>query len=248
MERARPQTRSTTRRSAPGAVVPRLCRSEPGSDPARRSTTSETTLKGAGPVGSRLHEGATGGWSSLRPSDTSLEPEDEAFHLHRARRHLHHRPAADAAARRGRIRLCTEHRRARGHDPLRRHQEAGPGRRPHRGRARRHAVRLEPLARRPAHELAHDLRPDRVPARPPAPQERWPARAAAGQGAHHDGGRAREARVEPRRRRRHEAPARRDLHRRPQEGSARRARGAAPAPAGDRARRHELRSRTRPTS
>src|SRR6186997_1412800 len=40
---------------------------------------------------------------------------------------------------------------------------------------------------RPAHELAHDLRPDRVPPRPPAPQERRPARAAAGEGAHHDG-------------------------------------------------------------
>ena len=88
-----------TRRSA-GTVVPRLRASEPGSDPARRSTTSENHTKGAGPVGSRLHEGAAGGWSSLRPSDTSLEPEDEAFHLHRAWRHLHHRPAADAAARR----------------------------------------------------------------------------------------------------------------------------------------------------
>ena len=34
-----------------------------------------------------------------------------------------------------------------------------------RGRARRHAVRQPPLARRPAHELAHDLRPHRAPAR-----------------------------------------------------------------------------------
>ena len=33
-----------------------------------------------------------------------------------------------------------------------------------------HAVRLEPLARRPAHELAHDLRADRVPPRPAPPE------------------------------------------------------------------------------
>ena len=54
-------------------------------------------------------------------------------------------------------------------------------------------------------------------------------------------GRAREARGQPRRRRRHEAPARRGLRRRPAEGAARRARGAAARPARDRARRHELR-------
>ena len=46
----------------------------------------------------RLHEGTAGGRSSLRPSDPPLEPEDEALHLHRARRHLHHRPHADAGA------------------------------------------------------------------------------------------------------------------------------------------------------
>ncbi len=53
--------------------------------------------------------------------------------------------------------------------------------------------------------------------------------------------RAREARGEPRRRRRHAPPARRHLHHRPEEGAARRARGTAARAAGRRARRHELR-------
>ena len=70
-----------------------------------------------------------------------------------------------------------------------------------------------------------------------------PARPAAGQGAHRDARRAREARGQPRRRRRHAPPAGRDLHRRPAQGAARGARGAPARAAGDRARRHELRSR-----
>ncbi len=64
-----------------------------------------------------------------------------------------------------------------------------------------------------------------------------------GEGAHLDVRRAREARGEPRRRRRHAQAAGRSLHHRPEEGAARRARGAAAQPAGRRARRHELRSR-----
>ena len=225
------------------AVVPRLRDRSPVPSRPAGARQPKTTSKGAGPVGSRLHEGASGGWSSLRPPDPPLEPEDEALHLHRARRHLHHRPAADAAARRGSARLRAQHRRARRHDPLRRHEEAGSGCGSHRGRARRHAVRVEPLAGRPAHQLAHDLRPDRVPPRPPPPEDGRPARAAARKGADHDGGRAREARGEPRRRRRHAPPAGRDLHHRPEEGGPRRPGGAAPASASDRARRHELRSR-----
>ncbi len=201
----------------------------------------QTITKGAGPVGSRLHEGAAGGWSSLRPPDATLEPEDEAFHLHRAWRHLHHRPAEDAAARAGSPRLRAQHRRAWRHDPVRRHEEAGAARDSRRGHARRHAVRLEPLARRPAHELAHDHRSHRLSPRPAAPQGGRPARAAAGQGAHRDGGRAGEARVEPRRRVRDASPAGRGVHRRPEEGAACGARGAAPEAARDRPRRHELR-------
>ena len=58
-----------------------------------------------------------------------------------------------------------QHRRARRHRAVRRHEEAGAGRGRERGGARRHAVRQPPLARRPAHELAHDLRPHPAPAR-----------------------------------------------------------------------------------
>ena len=189
----------------------------------------------------RFHEGIAGGRRPLRPPDPPLEPEDEALHLHRARRHLHHRPAADAGAAPGRTRLRARHRRARRLRALRRHEEAGAGRGARRGEPRRHAVRQPPLARRPADELAHHLRPDPAASRAPLAEDRVAARAAAGEGAHLDGGRAREARGEPRRRRRHAPPARRSVHRRPAQGAARRARGAAPRPAGDRSRRHELR-------
>ena len=130
---------------------------------------------------------------------------------------------------------------ARRHRPLRRHEEAGAGRRRERGEARRHAVRQPPLARRPAHELAHDGRPHRPAARDAAPARRGADGAPAREGAHLDGRRAREARGEPRRRRRHAPPARRGLDHRPEEGGARRARGAAARRAGRRARRHELR-------
>ena len=229
-------------------MVPRPSVCESGPVPSRPAgaAQSQTVTKGAGPVGSRLHEGAAGGWSAFRPPDAALESEDEAIHLHRARRHLHHRPAADATAGAGGTRFRPQHRRARRHDPVRRHEEAGPGRGPRRGRPGRDAVRRQPLARRPADELAHDLGPDRVSPRPPAPEDRRAARAAAGQGADHDGGGAREARGEPRRGRRHAAPAGCDLHRRPEEGSAGGPRGAAAEPAGDRARRHELRPRRGP--
>ena len=44
------------------------------------------------------HEAAAGGRRALRPPDEPLEPEDEAVHLRRPQRHLHHRPAADREA------------------------------------------------------------------------------------------------------------------------------------------------------
>ena len=90
---------------------------------------------------------------------------------------------ADLRAARGGLRLRPQHRAARRHDPLRRHEEAGPGRGRPGGAARRHAVRHQPLARRPADELAHDHRPDRAPARAAPAEDRGPARAAAREGA-----------------------------------------------------------------
>ena len=51
----------------------------------------------------RHHEAVAGVRSALRTPDPPLESQDEALHLRRARRHLHHRPRADpGAARRGR--------------------------------------------------------------------------------------------------------------------------------------------------
>jgi hypothetical protein len=46
--------------------------------------------------GRRDHETAARKRRPLRAPDPSLEPQDEALHLHRAQRHLHHRPAAVA--------------------------------------------------------------------------------------------------------------------------------------------------------
>ena len=109
----------------------------------------------------------------------------------------------------------------------------------------RHALRQPPLARRTAHELAHDLRAHRAAPRAAPPPRRRPARAAAVEGADRDARRAREARDEPRRRRRHEAAPRRDLPHRPAQGAAGRPRGAPPRHPGHRARRHELRPRRR---
>ena len=124
-------------------------------------------------------------------------------------------------------RLRAEPRRARRDDALRRDEEAGPGRGLRARRTRRHAVREPPLARRPAHELAHDLRPHRLSARPPPTQGRGSAGPPSVEGADDDGERPRQARGESRRRGRHEAAAGRGLRHRPEEGAARRPRGAA---------------------
>ncbi len=208
----------------------------------RRLKHASSTEKGAALSG-RHHARAPGGRSPLRPPDPPLEPEDEALHLHGARRHLHHRPPADARAARGGARLRAEPGEPRRLDALRRHEEAEPGRGRRARGAREDALRQPPLARRPAHELAHDLEPDRAPARAAPAEGGGPARAAARQGADHDARRAREARGEPGRRRRHAQAAGRRLHRRPAQGAARRPRGAPAGPARGRARGHELRSR-----
>ena len=191
----------------------------------------------------RKHARAPGVRSPLRSPDPPLEPEDEAFHLRGARRHLHHRPPADAEAARGGARVRPQRCRARGDDPVRRHQEAVAGRGRGAGGARGNAVRQPPLARRPAHQLAHDLRADRASARAATPARRGPARAASAEGADGDAERAGEARHEPRRRRGHAHAARGGLRGRPAQGAARGARGAPPGPADHRARRHQLRPR-----
>src|SRR5581483_2133597 len=227
---------STTRRPA-RAGVPELSarfRSSP-------SAHDRKPREGGRSLGSRVHEGAAGGWSALRPPDAPLEPEDEAVHLHRARRHLHHRPAADPGAAAGGARLRAQRRRARRHRALRRHEEAGAGCGRRARAAGRHAVREHALAGRPAHQLAHDQRSDRLPARPAPTEAGRPARPAAREGAHPHARRAGEAGGEPGRRGRHAPPAGRRLHHRRAQGAARGARGAAAGHPRDRARGHELR-------
>ena len=103
--------------------------------------------------GRRHHEAAARERRPLRAPDPSLEPEDEAVHLHRPQRHLHHRPAAVADLHRPRLRVHQGDGRPRRLGPVRRHQEAGPGGDRRAGDAGRHAVREPALARRHAHQL-----------------------------------------------------------------------------------------------
>ncbi len=112
----------------------------------RRSIATQTAERGS--HARRFHEGIAGGRRPFRPPDPPLEPEDEALHLHRARWHLHHRPHPDAGAAGRGVQLRQGDRRAERLRALRRHQEAGAGRRQGRGAACGHAVRQQPLARR----------------------------------------------------------------------------------------------------
>ena len=86
-----------------------------------------------------------------------------------------------------------------------------------------------------------DLEADRPPPRARRPEERRPAGPAPDQGAHVHGGRAREAHLQPRRRPRHGAPARRDRHHRREDRGDRPARGGDPADPDHRAGRLERR-------
>src|SRR6266508_4662541 len=70
------------------------CRFQPG--PPEQSHSQPE--RGSDPNVRRDYARAPGGRSPLRSPDASLEPEDAPLHLHGARRHLHHRPAADPAA------------------------------------------------------------------------------------------------------------------------------------------------------
>src|SRR5262245_29013233 len=196
-----------------------------------------------GSFGRCHHARAPGGRSPLRSPDPPLGSQDAPLYLRRARRHLHHRPRADAPAPGGGGRVRAEPRRAGRHDALRRHEEAGPGLDRAAREAGRDAVREPPLARRPAHELAHGLGADGPPARAAPPERRGAARAAPAEGADLDARRAGAPGEPSRRRRRHEEAARRGAGRRPAQGGDRRARGPAPRPARRGARGHELRSR-----
>ncbi len=191
--------------------------------------------------GHRHHEAIAGVRSPFRTPDPPLEPEDEALHLRRARRHLHHRPAADDRPAAGGDGRRPRHRRPRRDRALRGHEEAVPGGDPGARRPRGHALRLAPLARRAADELGDDLPAHPPPARAAQPEARGPARAAADARAARPRGRADQARDQPGRGGRHAAAAGRGRDRRPQEGGDRRARGEPPRPRRDRPGGHELR-------
>ena len=150
--------------------------------------------------GRRHHEAAAGGRSPLRSPDPALEPEDEAVHLRRAQRDLHHRPAADPGAHRHRLPVRAQHRRGRRHRPVRRHEEAGPGADPEAGRPRRNSpVRELPLARRDAHQLPDRARPRREAARARAAGRDRRDRADDQEGRPQGQARGRQARAQPRR-------------------------------------------------
>src|SRR3954454_704476 len=178
--RVRPTSRALLPPPAAGRAARSGSREPRGSEPARHVAGTRRTGRPAGAEqprvagrrprreqrarhGCRHHAPAPRERRALRASDPALEPQDEAFHLHRAQRHLHHRPAAVAVVHRLRLRLRQGDRGARRHDPLRRHEEAGPGARGRAGRPRGHALREPALAGRDAHEL-----PDRPQAAPAA--------------------------------------------------------------------------------
>ena len=128
-----------------------------------------------------------------------------------------------------------------GIDPVRRHQEAGPGGDRRAGVAGRHAVREPPLAGRHAHQLpdraqaaaAHEgARVDRADRhRAGLHQEGDPAAVPREDQAHQDAGRSA----------RHAEDPGRGVDRRHQEGAHRRRRGPQAGHPGDRRARHQLR-------
>ncbi len=109
------------------------------------------------------HEGTAGSRCALRPPDQALEPEDEAVHLRRAQRHLHHRPAEDHEGDRDRLQLRQGFGRIRGEGPVRWHQEAGAGFHRKPGAARRIVLRKPALAGRHADQLHHHQAEHRPP-------------------------------------------------------------------------------------
>ncbi len=113
--------------------------------------------------GRRHDAGAAGERRPLRSPDPSLEPEDEAVHLHGAQRHLHHRPAPVAVVHRPRLRVRQGDRRPRRHGHVRRYEEAGAGGHRGAGHPRRHALREPALAGRHAHQLLDRLQAASAP-------------------------------------------------------------------------------------
>ena len=232
--------------SAPRTVLPgrspgsRAESTGPRTDRHRAGSFS-TTTKGNDSVGSGITQGAAGGRGPLRPPDAPLEPEDAPVHLRRAQRHPHHRPAEDRGPARARAGVRRRGRGPRRHGAVRGHQEAGPRHRQGSRRVVRHALRPPALARRAADQLPDREQAHQAPARADGVDRGGPDGAAAHARADRRQEGARQARVQPRRRARHAAPARRDVRGRPQDRGDRGARGQAPEDPDHRARGHQLR-------
>src|SRR3954471_3682318 len=216
-----------------------------GAPPGARVTTEKRgrwpRADQRGCNGSRQHKAAARRRRALRAPAPPLEPEDEAIHLHRAQRHLHHRPAADARVHRQRLRVRQADGRPRWLDPVRRYQASGAGSRRGAGHPRRHALRQPALAGRHAHQLL-----DRAQA-PAAPQgargpraDRCPGQPLQ-EGAAGPQPREGQARAQPRWYPGHAEGAQRHLDRGHQEGAHRRRRGPQAQHPGGRDRVHQPR-------
>ena len=147
---------------------------------------------------------------------------------------------------RDRLHLRPRPRRRRRHDPVRRHQEAGPGPDPVLRREVRHAVHQRALARRHAHQLRDHLQARREDAGVPAHAGLRRVRGHAQEGSPPHQPRAREARAQPGRHPQHGAAARRGVHPRHQEGAHRGHRGQQARHPDRRRGRHQLRPRRHP--
>src|SRR5690348_17114661 len=104
-------------------------------------------------IGRNYDEGVAGGWSSLRPPDATLEPEDEGVHFRGTQRHPHYRPAENpqdvprSLAESQRVHITRPRCAVSGHEA------PGAGSHRRRSEAMRDVFRESPLARRDADEL-----------------------------------------------------------------------------------------------
>ena len=203
-----------------------------------------TTRQGSNTHGSGRHQGAAGGRRAFRPPDAPLEPQDAPLHPRRARRHLHHRPAQDAALLAGARRTSRPSSRSRGgtvlfvgtkkqaRDAVKDVAEAaGMPYVNHRwlGGLLTNFQTISQRIKR-LHDLERYETEGQLALLPT--RERMAARGRPGQAA-----------GQPRRRQEHAAPAGRDVRHRPQDRGDRRPRGPAPAHPDHRPRRHQLRPR-----
>ena len=195
--------------------------------------------------GRRHHEAAARERRALRAPDPSLEPQDEALHLHRAQRHLHHRPAAVADLHRPRLRVRQGDRRPRRHRSC---SSAPRSRRRKRSPSRRRASACPTSTSAGSAACSPTSRPCTSGCSASRSSSSIDFDDVAGIG-HDEEGAARpqpregQARAHPRRHPRHGPGAQRGVDRRHQEGAHRGRRGPQARHPGRRDPRHQLRPR-----